>query len=194
MTGLFFGSFNPIHTGHLIIAEFMMNHANLDEVWFVVSPHNPLKEQTALAKDEYRLQMVKLAIRGNKNFSVSDVEFKMEKPSYTIDTLELLSKRFPKKKFVLIMGSDSLDSIYKWKRWSDILSGYMLLIFRRGPINDIEWSKYPGIVFFDSPFIKISSTLLRTMIEEKKSIRYLVPDAVIRFIRDKKLYRKKRQK
>lgn len=194
MIGLFFGSFNPIHTGHLIIAEFMINHAGLKEVWFVVSPHNPLKEQTSLAKDENRLQMVKAAVKGNEKFSVSDIEFRMEKPSYTIDTLELLSKKFPKKKFVLIMGSDSLESIYKWKRWSEILSGYMLLIFRRGPINDIEWSKYPGVIFFDSPFIRISSTLIRTMVEEKKSVRYLVPDSVIKIMDQKKLYRKRKKK
>jgi nicotinate-nucleotide adenylyltransferase len=191
MTGLFFGSFNPIHTGHLIIAEFMINHAKLDEVWFIVSPQNPLKDQTTLAKDALRLQMVKLAVKGNENFVASDIEFRMEKPSFTIDTLELLTKKFPKKKFVVIMGSDSLESIYKWKRWSDLLSHYMVLVFRRGPINDIEWSKYPGIVFFESPLIKISSTLLRSMIGDKKSVRYLIPDPVIKFIKEKKLYRKK---
>jgi len=193
MIGLFFGSFNPIHTGHLIIAEFMINQAKLDEVWFVVSPQNPLKEQSSLIKDELRLQMVKLAIKGNDNFSVSDIEFKMPTPSYTIDTLELLSKKFPRKKFVVIMGSDSLESIYKWKRWSDIVSNYMILVFRRGPFSDIEWNKYPGIVFFDSPFIKISSTLIRNMVEEKKSIRYLVPDSILKFIQQKKLYKKKKK-
>ena len=193
MTGLFFGSFNPVHNGHLIIAEFMMNYANLDEVWFIVSPQNPLKEQTSLIQDALRLQMVKLAIKGNENFSASDVEFKMPKPSFTIDTLELLSKKFPKKKFVVIMGSDSLETIYKWKRWSDITSNYMILVFRRGPFSDIEWNKYPGIIFFDSPFIKISSTLIRNMLGEKKSVRYLVPDIVIKFIQQKKLYKKKRK-
>jgi nicotinate-nucleotide adenylyltransferase len=193
MTGLFFGSFNPIHTGHLIIAEFMQEHADLDEVWFIVSPHNPLKEQSSLAKDELRLQMVKLAIKGNENFSTSDVEFKLPQPSYTINTLELLSKKYPKKKFAVIMGSDSLESIYKWKEWSTILSQFMILVFRRGPINDLEWSKYPGVIFFDTPLLKISSTLIRTMIEDKKSVRYLVPDAVLRFIKKKKLYKKKKK-
>ena len=193
MTGLFFGSFNPIHTGHLIIAEFMQQHADLAEVWFIVSPHNPLKDQSALAKDELRLQMVKLAIKGNKKFSVSDVEFKLPPPSYTVHTLELLSKKFPKKKFAVIMGSDSLESIYKWKEWSAILSQFMILVFRRGPINDIEWNKYPGVIFFDTPLLKISSTLIRTMIEDKKSVRYLVPDAVLNFIEKKKLYKKRKK-
>ena len=192
MTGLLFGSFNPIHIGHLIIAEYMREHAKLDEVWFIVSPHNPLKEQSSLAKDELRLQMVKLAIKGNENFVTSDIEFKLEQPSYTINALELLSKKFPKKKFAVIMGSDSLESIYKWKDWSAILSKYMILVFRRGPINDIEWSKYPGIIFFDTPLLKISSTLIRTMIGDKKSVRYLVTDPVLKFIVQKKLYRKKK--
>jgi len=193
MTGLFFGSFNPVHNGHLIIAEFMINYANLDEVWFVVSPQNPLKEYAEMIDDSHRLQMVKFAIRGNENFTASDVEFKMPKPSYTIDTLELLSKKFPKKKFVVIMGSDSLETIYKWKRWSDILANYMIVVFRRGPISDIEWNKYPGIIFFDTPLVKISSTLIRKMVAEKKSIRYLVPEAVMKFIKQKKLYSKKKK-
>lgn len=192
MTGLLFGSFNPIHIGHLIIAEYMREHARLDEVWFIVSPHNPLKDQSSLAKDELRLQMVKLAIKGNEKFVASDVEFKLEQPSYTINTLELLSKKFPKKKFAVIMGSDSLESIYKWKEWSTILSQYMILVFRRGPINDIEWAKYPGIIFFDTPLLKISSTLIRTMIGDKKSVRYLVTDPALKFIVQKKLYKKKK--
>ncbi|HYV93149.1 MAG TPA: nicotinate (nicotinamide) nucleotide adenylyltransferase [Chitinophagales bacterium] len=192
MTGLLFGSFNPIHIGHLIIAEYMKEHAKLDEVWFIVSPHNPLKDQSSLAKDELRLQMVKLAIKGNENFVASDAEFKLEQPSYTINTLETLSKKFPKKKFGVIMGSDSLESIFKWKEWSTILSQYMILVFRRGPINDIEWAKYPGVIFFDTPLLKISSTLIRTMIGDKKSVRYLVPDPVLKFIVQKKLYKKKK--
>ncbi|MCY7410007.1 MAG: nicotinate-nucleotide adenylyltransferase [Chitinophagales bacterium] len=192
MTGLFFGSFNPIHTGHLIIAEYMINHADLDEVWFIVSPQNPLKEKSGLLKDELRLKMVKMAVKDNKNFVASDVEFKLPQPSYTVNTLEVLGKKFPKKRFALIMGSDSLESIYKWKEWSTILSNYMILVFRRGPINDIEWKDKQGVIFFDTPLLKISSTLIRTLIEEKKSARYLVPDAVLKFISEKKLYKKKK--
>jgi nicotinate-nucleotide adenylyltransferase len=106
--------------------------------------------------------------------------------------LAALTKKFPKKKFAVIMGSDSLESIYKWKEWSTILANYLIFIFRRGPINDIEWNPYPGVIFFDTPLIRISSTLIRTMIEEKKSVRYLVPDVVLKFIGEKKLYRKKK--
>jgi nicotinate-nucleotide adenylyltransferase len=110
-----------------------------------------------------------------------------------VNTLEVLSKKFPKKKFAVIMGSDSLESIYKWKDWNTILSQFMILVYRRGPINDMEWSKYPGVILFDTPMLKISSTLIRTMIEDKKSVRYLVPDAVLNFIKKKKLYRKRKK-
>lgn len=192
MTGLFFGSFNPIHNGHLIISEYMINHADLDEVWFIVSPQNPLKEKSSLLKDELRLKMVKMAVKDNKYFVASDVEFKLPQPSYTVNTLEVLRKKFPKKKFAIIMGSDSLESIYKWKEWSIILSNYIILVFRRGPINDIEWKQHPGVIFFDTPLIKISSTLVRTLIEDKKSARYLVPDVVLKFISEKKLFKKKK--
>ena len=190
MTGLFFGSFNPIHTGHLIIAEYMAGHANLDEVWFIVSPLNPLKEQSQLIKDELRLQMVKLAIKDNKKFVASDVEFKLPKPSYTIHTLDLLAKKYPRKKFALIMGSDNLEIIQKWKDYQEILESYLLLIFRRGFINEADWKQYPGIIFFDTPLLKISSTLIRTLNADKKSIRYLVPEKVKEFIIKKKLYKK----
>ena len=192
MTGLFFGSFNPIHTGHLIIAEYMHGHAQLDEVWFIVSPQNPLKEQIVLAKDELRLQMVKLAVKDNKNFINSDIEFKLPKPSYTIDTLGVLSKKYPRKKFALIMGSDNMDIIHKWKDYQKILNSYMILVFRRGFVNEADWKQYPGVIFFDTPLLKISSTLIRTLNEEKKSIRYLVPEKVREFIVKKKLYKKKK--
>lgn len=192
MTGLFFGSFNPIHTGHLIIAEYLRVNADLDEVWFIVSPQNPLKDQSLLIKDELRLQMVKLAIKDNKNFVASDIEFKLPKPSYTVNTLELLSKWYPRKKFALIMGSDNLEILHKWKDYQKILSAYRLLIFRRGVVDEAVWKQYPGVIFFDTPLLKISSTLIRTLNEDKKSIRYLVPEKVREFITKRKLYRRKK--
>jgi len=194
MTGLFFGSFNPIHTGHLIMAEYMINHAALDEVWFIVSPQNPLKEQPVLVKEDLRLQMVKLAVKDNKKFVANDTEFKLPKPSYTINTLEVLSKKYPKKKFALIMGADTLESLNRWKDYQKILNGYPILVFRRGFINEGEWKQHPGVIFFDTPLLKISSTLIRTMNEDKKSIRYLVPEKVREFIQKKRLYLKKKNK
>ena len=190
MTGLFFGSFNPIHTGHLIIAENLREHADLDKVWFIVSPQNPLKEQSLLIKDDLRLQMVKLAIKNNENFMASDIEFKLPKPSYTVNTLELLSKRYPRKKFALIMGSDNLEILHQWKDYQKILSAYRLLIFRRSLIDEAGWNQYPGVIFFDTPLLKISSTLIRTLNEDKKSIRYLVPEKVREFITKKKLFKR----
>jgi len=192
MIGLFFGSFNPIHTGHLIIAEYMHEHAQLDQVWFIVSPQNPLKEKDSLLKDDIRLKMVKLAIKDNKNFSASDIEFKLPKPSYTVNTLEAIRKKFPKKKFAIIMGSDNLEILDRWKDYQTILNGYPLLIFRRGFVNESEWQKYPGVLFFDTPLLKISSTLIRTMIGDKKSVRYLVADPVLKHITQQRLYKKKR--
>jgi nicotinate-nucleotide adenylyltransferase len=192
MIGLFFGSFNPIHTGHLIIAEYMHEHAQLDQVWFIVSPQNPLKEKDSLLKDDIRLKMVKLAIKDNKNFSASDIEFKLPKPSYTVNTLEAIRKKFPKKKFALIMGSDNLEILNRWKDYQTILNGYPLLIFRRGFVNESEWQQYPGVLFFDTPLLKISSTLIRTMIGDKKSVRYLVADPVWKHITQQRLYKKKR--
>ena len=174
------------------MAEYMLGHADLDEVWFIVSPQNPLKEQSLLIKDDLRLQMVKLAIKDNKNFLTSDIEFKLPKPSYTIDTLELLSKKYPRKKFALIMGSDNLEILNRWKDYQKILNGYMILVFRRGFVNEADWKQYPGVIFFDTPLLKISSTLIRTLNENKKSIRYLVPEKVREFILTKKLYKKKK--
>src|SRR4030095_5063306 len=122
----------------------------------------------------------------------SDVEFKMPRPSYTIDTLEFLSKKYPRKKWALIMGSDNLEIIHKWKDYQKILNNYMVLAFRRGFVNEADWKQYPGIIFFDTPLLKISSTLIRTMNGDKLSIRYLVPEKVREFIIKKKIYRKKK--
>jgi nicotinate-nucleotide adenylyltransferase len=190
MTGLFFGSFNPIHTGHLIIAEYMVAHAGLDEVWFIVSPHNPLKDQNTLLKQEHRLKMVKLAIKDNKNFLASDVEFKLPLPSYTVNTLDALTKKYSRTKFALIMGSDNLEILPRWKDYQKILNGYLLLIFKRGFVSESEWRQYPGVQFFDTPFLKISSTYIRTMIGEKKSVRYMIPESVLKYITAHRLYRK----
>jgi nicotinate-nucleotide adenylyltransferase len=192
-TGLLFGSFNPVHNGHLIIASFMRQHAALSDVWWVVSPHNPLKERKTLAHEKDRLHMVKLAIKGNPDFIASDVEFKLDKPSYTINTLEHLSRAFPKRKFCLIMGSDNLESIYHWKEWSKIVNQYMILVYRRGPVNDIEWKQFPGVLFFNAPLMHISSSMIREWIYNKKSVQYLVPDQVLKYIQAKKLYRVKKK-
>ena len=188
MTGLYFGSFNPIHISHLVIAEYMLQYEGLDEVWFIVSPHNPLKEKSTLINEKLRLHMVKLAIAGNKRLKASDVEFKLPQPSYSVQTLSALRKKYPAKQFAIIMGSDNLESIEKWKDYKSILKNFLILVYKRSRLNELKWKKYPKIKFIEAPLLHISSTQIRKMIKEKKLVRYLLPDSVLEFIRSNRLY------
>jgi nicotinate-nucleotide adenylyltransferase len=190
MIGLFFGSFNPIHTGHLIIAEFIRQQAKLDEVWFIVSPHNPLKKQKTLLPEADRLKLVKLAIKDNPHFKVSDVEFHLQRPSFTIHTLDALAKTNPRKKFAIIMGSDNLDILNQWKDYQTILDRYPVKVYSRNESSDAHRRNHKNITFFDAPQLIISSTLIRKMVVARKSIRYLVPDNVNRYIQLHQLYSK----
>jgi nicotinate-nucleotide adenylyltransferase len=190
MIGLFFGSFNPIHTGHLIIAEFIRQQAKLEEVWFIVSPHNPLKKQKTLLPEADRLKLVKLAIKDNPYFKVSDVEFHLQRPSFTIHTLDALAKKNPRKKFAIIMGSDNLDILNQWKDYQTILDRYPVKVYSRNESSDAQWRNHKNITFFDAPQLIISSTLIRKMVVARKSIRYLVPDNVNRYIQLHQLYSK----
>ena len=191
MIGLFFGSFNPIHTGHLIIAEFIRQQAKLDEVWFIVSPHNPLKKQKTLLPEAERLKLVKLAIKDNPHFKVSDVEFHLQRPSFTIHTLEALAKTNPRRKFAIIMGSDNLDIFNQWKDYQTILDRYPVKVYNRYESSDAHRRNHKNITCFDAPQLIISSTLIRKMLAARKSIRYLVPDNVNRYIQLHQLYSKK---
>ncbi|NNE55259.1 MAG: nicotinate-nucleotide adenylyltransferase, partial [Flavobacteriales bacterium] len=136
--GLYFGTFNPIHIGHLIIANYMANHTDLDEVWLVVTPHNPFKDQSALLPDHHRLQMAYLAIKDNMKLQVSDIEFDLPKPNYTINTLESLVEKYPDHKFTLIMGEDNLRSFDRWKRYEDILASFPIKVYPRLPKDGEE--------------------------------------------------------
>lgn len=186
--GLFFGSFNPVHVGHLIIANYMVNYTDLDEVWFVVSPQNPFKEKKSLGNMYDRLEMVNLAIEGEDHLRVSDIEFGLPKPSYTIDTLIHLKERFPKYSFVLIMGEDNLMSFHKWKNAEVILKDYRIIVYPRPGYEGGELKKHPSVTLTDTPNMELSSTFLRKAIKEKKSIRYFTPDKVVEFIDKKGLY------
>lgn len=190
MIGLYFGSFNPIHISHLVIAEYMLQYEGLDEVWFIVSPHNPLKEKSTLINPQQRLQMVKLAIAGNKKFKASDVEFRLPQPSYSIQTLTALQKKYPGKKFAIIMGSDNLISIEKWKDYESILKKFPILVYKRSRVNELKWKKYPQIEFIEAPMLDTSSTQIRNMIAENKLVRYLLRDEVWEYIKRNRLYRK----
>ncbi|WP_118193535.1 nicotinate (nicotinamide) nucleotide adenylyltransferase [Albibacterium indicum] len=186
--GLFFGSFNPIHTGHLIIANYMANYTDLNEVWLMVSPHNPLKKKSNLANMYDRLEMVNLAIQDTENIRSSDFEFRLNQPSYTIDTLIHLKERYPKKEFILIMGSDNLVSLKKWKNYEVILRDYKVFVYPRPGFEDGEMAQHPSITITDTPLMELSSTFIRKSVANRKSIKFFVPDAVAQFIDSKGLY------
>ena len=186
--GLFFGSFNPIHIGHLIIANHMANFTFLDEVWFVVSPQNPFKEKKSLGNMYDRLEMVNLAIEGADNLKASDIEFKLPQPSYTIDTLIHLQEKYPTKEFVLIMGEDNLEGLQKWKNADIILRDYKIVVYPRPGYDGGELKNHPSITMTDTPVMELSSTFLRQAIKDKKYIKFYTPDKVIDFIDKKGLY------
>ncbi len=189
MIGLFFGSFNPIHTGHLIIANYMASFTDLKEVWLVVSPHNPLKLKSGLANMYDRLEMTKLATENAPQIKVSDIEFKLPQPSYTIDTLTYLQEKYPEKEFVLIMGADNLTSFKKWKNYEVLLQNYKIYVYPRPGVDITEWEGHPSITFTTTPEMEISSTFIRKAIKEKKNVQFFLPDNVLEFIAQKNMYR-----
>lgn len=187
--GLFFGSFNPIHVGHLIIANHMLEFTNLDRIWFVVSPCNPLKNKESLIDERQRLYMAKLAIDNNPNFKASDVEFKLPIPSYTIKTLAYLSDWHPEYDFSLIMGSDNLQNFKKWKNYETILELYSIFVYPRPNTNIDEWMNFQNINLIENvPLMEISASHIRQLVKEKKSIQYLVPEEVRKYIDDMLFY------
>lgn len=186
--GLYFGSFNPIHIGHLIIAEAVLERAHLDEIWFVVSPQNPLKENKTLLHEFDRYDMVRMAIDENIRFRVSDIEFHMPKPSYTIDTLTYLGEKHTNHRFKLIIGGDNLAIFPKWKNSDKIIENFGLIVYPRPGSKNVDLQKHPNVQFIKAPLIDISATYIRKCIKESGSIRYLVPRSVADFIRDRKFY------
>lgn len=187
-TGLYFGSFNPIHNGHLIIAQAVLELAKLDEIWFVVSPQNPFKRNKNLLHEFDRYDMVRLAIEDNDRFNVSDIEFSMPKPSYTIDTLTYLKEKYPKNRFKLIIGGDNLAIFPKWKNSEKIMEEFGLIVYPRPGSEKSEIALHPNVTYIEAPLLDISATYIRKCIRENRSIRYLVPEKAARFIYDRKLY------
>ncbi len=187
--GLFFGSFNPIHIGHLIIANTMANQTDLDQVWFIISPLNPFKSSKSLLHEFDRLDMVECAIEDNFCLRASDVEFNMPKPSYTIDTLTYLSEKHPSHTFRLIIGEDNLRNFHKWKNYSSILELYGLDVYPRpGVHSNDEIKNHPNVRMVQAPLLDISATYIREAIRSGRSIKYIVHDKVEQYINDKKLY------
>lgn len=186
--GLFFGSFNPVHVGHLIIANYMATQTDLQQVWLVVSPQNPLKPKNTLARDRDRLNMVQLAIGDNPLLRASNIEFKLPIPSYTIDTLAYLAEKYPQHTFTLIMGGDNIGSIHKWKNYELLLRGYDIYVYKRPNYDMGEWATQPRVKVFEAPLMEISATYIRNCLVEGKSVQYLVPDSVKEYLEESRLY------
>ena len=186
--GLFFGSFNPIHIGHLIVANHIAENTAVDKVWFVVSPHNPLKEAHTLLNEYHRLHLVELAIEENTRFRASNVEFHLPKPSYTIDTLTYLTEKFPLEQFSVIMGSDSFQNIHRWKNFEQLVADYELIVYKR-PGFDVVETHGARLTELQAPLLEISSSFIRRQVKDSKSIRYLVPDKVWEYIEGNRYYK-----
>jgi nicotinate-nucleotide adenylyltransferase len=188
-TGLLFGSFNPIHSGHLMIASYMVEFTDLDQVWFVVSPQNPLKDKATLLKDHHRLALVNLAVEDDARFKSSNIEFKLPKPSYTVDTLTYLQEKYPKRQFVPIIGSDNLATFHKWKNWEALTSLYRFYVYPRPGAETSRFDQHPSFQFVDAPLITVSSSFIRQGIKEGKEMRYFLPERVWQYIREMNFYR-----
>jgi nicotinate-nucleotide adenylyltransferase len=187
--GLFFGSFNPIHMGHMIIANIMAENSDLNKVWFVVSPQNPFKPSAGLLHEHDRYDMVKAAIADNYKMEVSDVEFHLPKPSYTIDTLTVLKEKNPQKEFSVIIGEDNLTNFEKWKNHNQILELYGLHVYPRPQATESPLKEHPKVKMVDAPLLSISATYIRKCLKENKSVRYMVPEPVEQMMRTRNFYR-----
>ena len=187
-TGLFFGSFNPIHNGHLILANFMNEFSDLDEVWFVVSPHNPLKEQKSLLADYHRLALVRIAIEDHPKLGVTDIEFKMPRPSYTIDTLTWLNEKYPDRQFVVICGTDVFRGFKKWKNYQEILKQYSLYVYPRPGYELGEYENYKSIQLYQAPLMEISSSFIRKGVRDGKDMSFWMPENVYKYLIEMHFY------
>ena len=189
-TGLFFGSFNPIHIGHLALANYMLSFTDLDEVWFVISPHNPLKEKQSLLAQTHRLYMVKLATENYPKFKASDIEFKLSQPSYTINTLVHLKEKYPKKNFNLIMGMDNLQNFHKWKNYEQILDKHSIYVYPRQHSHAGSLINHPNIKITEAPVMEISSSFIRKAILDKKDVSCFMPEKVAAYVSEMNFYKK----
>lgn len=189
--GLFFGSFNPVHTGHLLIANYFVQFTQLDQIWFIVSPQNPFKANGTLLNETVRLDMLKLAINGDERFKASDFEFNLPRPSYTVNTLAELQKAHPNYTFVPIIGGDNLQSFHLWKDYQTIINNHEIFVYRRVGFHENPLlANNDKIKIFEVPLLNISSTYIREMLQANKSIKYLVPDKVAEYIITNGLYKK----
>jgi nicotinate-nucleotide adenylyltransferase len=188
--GLFFGSFNPVHNGHLMIANYMAEFSDLDRIFFVVSPQNPFKRQSELLEDYHRLALLKEAIGDTDTYYACDIEFKMPKPSYTVDTLAYLREKYPDDRFSLIMGADNLLSFHKWKNAEYILENHKLYVYPRTGQDCQTFSMKKNIEVVDAPLMEVSSTFIRKAVKEQKDVRFYMPERAWKYMREMHFYEK----
>jgi len=190
--GLYFGTFNPIHVGHLIIANHMAEYAGLDQIWMMVTPHNPLKKKDTLLDDFLRLQLVFLATEDYPKIKPSDFEFNLPQPNYTVNTLAHLKDKFPQHEFSLIMGEDNLRTFHKWKNYDVILENYTVFVYPRisAEKENLQFKNHPNVRFIAAPIVEISSTFIRDNIKNKKNVQPLLPAKVWDYIDHNNTYRK----
>ena len=190
LIGLYFGTFNPIHVGHMIIANHMVENSDLDQVWFVVTPHNPLKKKSTLLNDYHRLDIVNKAIVNFPKFRASDVEFHLSQPNYTYKTLAVLQEKYSQHEFSLIMGEDNLDNFHKWKNHDNIISNYKLFVYPRPNSGNSEYSNHENVTLIkDAPLMEISATNIRKGIKEGKNVSPLLPEGIWKYIDEENFYR-----
>jgi nicotinate-nucleotide adenylyltransferase len=190
-TALYFGTFNPIHIGHLAIANYLVENSNLDELWMVVTPHNPHKIKNTLLDDYQRLHMVHLATDDYDRIKASNIEFALPQPNYTVNTLAHLSEKYADRDFVLVMGEDNLKSLHKWKNYKVLLENYKIIVYPRvseGTMQD-EFKDHPSITKIDAPIMEISSTMIRNGIKEGKDLRYFMHHEVQRYVEEMHFYK-----
>ncbi|MES2761722.1 MAG: nicotinate (nicotinamide) nucleotide adenylyltransferase [Bacteroidota bacterium] len=189
--GLFFGSFNPVHVGHMVLANYMVSFTDMEQLWFVVSPHNPLKEKTSLLNQNQRLHMVNLAIGENAtNIKSSNIEFGLTQPSYTVNTLAHLKEKYPQHEFSLIMGEDNLQSFTKWKNYEEILKNHVIYVYPRPNSGASELKDHKNVIMTEAPLMDISSTMIRQAIKDKKDMSFFVPPAVWEYVDEMNFYKK----
>ena len=188
-SGLFFGSFNPLHIGHMTIAQYMVELTDIEQIWFVVSPQNPFKVKRSLLDQHHRLMMVRIATEDHLQFQVSDIEFNLSQPSYTVDTLTYLKEKYPTHNFALIMGGDNLNSFHKWKNYEHILKEHELYVYPRPESIDCTLANHPKVHITQAPLMDISASFIRKSIADKKDISYFLPPKVHQYMDEMNFYK-----
>ena len=188
--GLFFGSFNPIHVGHMAIANYMAEFTDMEEVWLVVSPQNPFKKNQTMLGAHHRMNLIRAGIGDYKKIKPCDAELKLPEPNYTINTLRQLSEQYPAKEFVLIMGKDNLFTFDKWKDYEEILKDYEIYVYPRKGIGKTPFDKHPKVTIIHAPVIEVSATFIRNALKEKKDVRFLLPESAAKYRTEMHFYEK----